>query len=101
MAQICLPTQETQETWVQSLGWEDPLEVGTADSSTPAWKNLWTKKPGGLSSIGSQRVGHNPAHTLYPRKLSLWIEWIKPHPEGLIFHFLTFLKALSLNIVTF
>ena len=40
--------QETQETWVQSLGWEDPLEEDVAThSSIPAWEISWTK-PGGL-----------------------------------------------------
>ena len=39
-----------QETWVQSLGWEDPLEKGMAtQSSILAWKILWTKEPGGYS----------------------------------------------------
>ena len=49
-----------QETWVQSLGREDPLEEGMAvHSSILAWKIPWTEEPGGLQSIGSQRVGHN------------------------------------------
>ena len=44
----------------QSLGWEDPLEEGMAThSSTLAWKISWTKEPGGLQSVGSQRVGHD------------------------------------------
>ena len=44
-----------QETWVQSLGWEDPLEKGTAThSSILAWKNSWT-----VYSMGLQRVTHN------------------------------------------
>ena len=48
-----------QETWVQSLGWEDPLEQGmTTHSSTLAWTIPWTEKPGWLQSIGSHRVGH-------------------------------------------
>ena len=48
-----------QETWVQSLQ-EDPLEEGKAtQSSTLAWKILWTEKPGGLQPMGSQRAGHN------------------------------------------
>ena len=48
-----------QETWVQSLGWEDPLEQGmTTHSSTLAWTIPWTEKPGCLQSIGSHRVGH-------------------------------------------
>ena len=42
------------------LGWEDPLEKGTAThSSILAWRIPWTEEPGGLQSIGSQRVGHN------------------------------------------
>ena len=49
-----------QKTWVQSLGWEDPLEKGMAThSSTLAWRTPWTEEPGGLQSMGSQRVGHD------------------------------------------
>ena len=50
-----------QETWVQqSLGWEDPLEEGLAtDSNILAWRIPWTKEPGGLKSMGSQRVRHD------------------------------------------
>ena len=49
-----------QETWVQSLGWEDPLEKEMAiHSSTIAWKTPWTEEPGGLHSVGLQRVRHN------------------------------------------
>ena len=49
-----------QETRVQFLGGEDPLENGMAShSSILAWKNPWTEEPGGLQSMGSQRVGHN------------------------------------------
>ena len=44
-----------QETWVQSLGWEDPLEKGIAThSSILAWKIPWTGESGGLQSMGSQ-----------------------------------------------
>ena len=49
-----------QETQVQSLGWEDPLEKGMATySSILARRIPWTEEPGGLQSIGLQRVGHN------------------------------------------
>ena len=49
-----------QETRVRSLGWEDPLEKGMATrSSTLAWRISWTEEPGGLLSMGSQRVGHD------------------------------------------
>ena len=52
--------QETQETQVQSLGQEDPLEKEMAtDSSSLAWKIPGTEKPGGLQFMGSQRVGYN------------------------------------------
>ena len=54
----CLPAM--QETWVQSLGQEDPLEKEMATHSrTLAWKIPLTEKPGSLQSMGSQRVGHN------------------------------------------
>ena len=49
-----------QETWVQSLGQEDPLEKETAThSGILAWRIPWTEEPGGLQSTGSQRVGHD------------------------------------------
>ena len=48
------------ETWVQSLGWEDPLEKEMAThSSILAWKIPWIEEPGGLQSMDSQRVGHD------------------------------------------
>ena len=49
-----------QETRVLPLGWEDHLEKEMAThSSILAWKIPWTKKPGGLQSMGLQRVGHD------------------------------------------
>ena len=52
--------QETQETRVRSLGWEDPLEEEVAThSSILAWRISWTEEPGGLQSTGLQRVGHD------------------------------------------
>ena len=60
----CLPTM--QETWVRSLGWEDPLEKEMAiHSSILAWRIPWTEEPGGLQSTGSQRVGHYWATSLH------------------------------------
>ena len=51
---------------VRSLGWEDPLEKEMAThSSTLAWKILWTEEPGRLPSMGSQRVRHDWATSLY------------------------------------
>ena len=55
-----LPTM--QETWVQSLGWADPLKKGIAThSSILAWRIPWTEEPGRLWFMGSQGVGHNRA----------------------------------------
>ena len=48
------------ETWVPSLGWEDPLEKEMAThSNTLAWKIPWTEEPGRLPSMGSKRVRHD------------------------------------------
>ena len=50
----------TQETWVRSLDQEDPLVKGMAThASILAWEIPWTEEPGGLQSMGSQRVGHD------------------------------------------
>ena len=59
-SRIGLPGQETQETWVQSLGREDPLEEGMATcSSILVWRTPWTEEPGGPQSMGSQRLQHD------------------------------------------
>ena len=54
-----------QQTQVQSLGWEDPLDEGLAThSSILVWRIPWTEEPGGLQFMGLQRVRHNwLAHT--------------------------------------
>ena len=60
MAQTVKNLPVMQETRVQALGWEDPLEKGMAThSSILAWRIPWTEKPGGLQFVGLQRVGHN------------------------------------------
>ena len=60
MAQTVKNLPEMQETWVQSLGQEGPLEKGmAAHSSTLAWRIPWTEESGGLQSIGLKRVGHD------------------------------------------
>ena len=60
MAQKVKNLAAIQETWVQSLGWEDPLEKEMAThSSVPAWRIPWTEEPGGLQFMGSHRVGHD------------------------------------------
>ena len=60
MAQTVKRLSATWETWVRSLGREDPLEKEMAThSSILAWKIPWIEEPGRLQSMGSQRVGHD------------------------------------------
>ena len=60
VAQMVKRLSTMWETWVQALGWEDPLEKEMAiHFSTIAWKIPWTEEPGRLQSIGSQRVGYD------------------------------------------
>ena len=60
VAQLVKRLPAMQETWVRSLGWEDPLEKEmVSHSSTLAWKIPWTEEPGRLQSMGLQRVGHD------------------------------------------
>ena len=60
VAQMVKNPPVMQETWVQSLDEEDPLEKEMAThSSILAWRIPWTGKPGGLQSVGSQRVRHD------------------------------------------
>ena len=60
MAQMVKNLPAKQETWVLSLGQDDPLEKGMAThSSILAWRIPWTEEPGGLPFMGSQRVGHD------------------------------------------
>ena len=59
MAQMVKRLSAMQETWVRSLGWEDPLEKEmAAHSSILAWRIAWTEEAGGLQPMASQRVGH-------------------------------------------
>ena len=60
VAQMVKNLPAMQETQVQFLGWEDPLEKEMAtQSSILAWRIPQTEEPGGLQSMGSQRVGHD------------------------------------------
>ena len=60
VAQMVKNLPVIRETWVQSLGWKDPLEEGMAThSSILAWRIPWTEEPGGIQSMGSERVGHD------------------------------------------
>ena len=59
-AQLVKNPPAMRETWVRSLGQEDPLEKEMAThSSVLAWKIPWTEEPGGLQFVGLQRVGHS------------------------------------------
>ena len=60
VAQLVKNPPAMQETWVRSLGWEDPLELEKAThSSILNWRIPWTEEPGGLQSIGSHTDGHD------------------------------------------
>ena len=60
MAQMVKNLPAMWETWVRSLGWEDPLEEGMATHfSILAWRIPWAEKPGGLLSTGLQRLEHD------------------------------------------
>ena len=60
VAQVVKNLPAMWETWVRSLGWEDPLEMEmTTHSNMLAWRIPWTEEPGGLQSMGLQRVGHD------------------------------------------
>ena len=66
MAQRVKRLPAMQETWVRTLGQEDPLEKAMAPhSSTLAWKIPWTEEPGRLQTMASQRVGHDWATSLH------------------------------------
>ena len=60
VAQMVKNPPAMQETWVQFLGWEDPLEKGMATcSNILAWRISWTEESGRLQSMGLQRIGHD------------------------------------------
>ena len=85
---------EMWDTWVQSLGREDPLEKEMAThSSILAWRIPWTEEPDGLQSMGSQRVRHDWATSLSFLLLHLWSWGI----FGLQWIFVCFVVVLSLS----
>ena len=60
VAQMVKHLPAMQETWVQSLGWEDPLEKETAThSSILAWEMLWIEEPNRQQSMGLEKIGHD------------------------------------------
>ena len=87
VVQIVKNPPEMQEAWVWYLGWEDPLEEGmTTHCSILAWRIPWTVKPGGLQSMGSQRVGHNwtTRHSTAPRDSNMIWEKVKSLYDNLM-----------------
>ena len=77
---IHLQCKEPQETWVQSLGWEDLPEKDMAiQSSILAWRIPWTEEPGGLWSMGSQRAEHNWTHTPLVLRVCLGLNFSTLH----------------------
>ena len=72
--------QETQETRVWSLGWEDLLEEMATHSSTLAWRIPWTEEPGGLQSMGSLRVRHDWTTSLSLFTFMHWRRKWQPTP---------------------
>ena len=74
------------KTWVLSLGQEDPLEEGMAThSSILVWRIPWIEEPGGLQSMGSERVRHEWGSKHIKQRgtwsLSLWQKWCLPKPS--------------------
>ena len=73
MAQTVQNLPVRQETWVQSLDLEDPLEKGMAThSSIRAWRIPWAENPGRLRSMGSQRIGHAWATNTHPHSYTYY-----------------------------
>ena len=82
VAQTVKDLPVTWETWVRSLGPEDPLEKEMATHPCfHAWKIPWTKEPGGLQSMGSQIVGHSWATSLHFTSI-LVAQWLKKNPPA-------------------
>ena len=79
IAQMINNLAAMRETWVGSLGQEDPLKKEMAThSSILAWRIPRTEEPGGLQSIGSQRVGHDYMTNTHRHSYELFFLW-NPH----------------------
>ena len=102
MAQTVKNLPEMQETWVWSLGWEDPLEKGmTTHSSILAQRIPWTEELGGLQSMSLRRVGQDWAtFTSISRYRNPWHKWHSiPYniKEASFFFFTNFVAHLIFN----
>ena len=87
-----------QETWVQSLDWEDPLGEGTAYPRPEfhlGWRLPWMEPPGGLQSTGSKEVRHNGVTSLPSGPLQNREPWGLPAPCLLPPHFLTGARCVT------
>ena len=74
--QVILIWEMKRETQVRTLGWEDPLEEAMAThSSILSWRMPWTEDPGGLQSMGSQRVGYNGSDLAWEQASGSWQPW--------------------------
>ena len=82
VAQMVKNLPAMQDTWVRSLGWEDPLEKGMATHfSILAWKIPWTEGPGGLQSTGLLRVGRTKRLLLHFTKEGVFENYLKKPKE--------------------
>ena len=104
--------QEMLETWVWSLSQKDPLEEKIAThSSTLAWEIPWTEEPGGLQSMGSQRVGHDCVikcsedvfeNIVYiPNSTEILCSSGHPVLTEVLTHFLSFLPGSQLHLKSY
>ena len=105
MAQMVKRLPAMLETWVRSLGQEDPLEKEIAThSSTLAWKIPRTEEPGRLQSVGSQRVGHDWVNLLHFFQKSNQLETFNYSPSPFLpfpFSFQGAVQGLQLNLQLF
>ena len=78
VAQSVKNTPAIQETWIQSLGWKDPLEEGkTTHSSSLGWRIPWTEEPGGLQSMGLQnrtRLTNKAQYNSWPNRCHIMLK---------------------------
>ena len=100
VAQMVKRMPTTRETWVRSLGREDPLEKEMeTHSSTLAWKIPWMEEPGRLQSMGSQRVGHDWVTSLSQpgnimNKPAYWVMVMRGFFTNFLVHFINIVNGI-------
>ena len=95
VAQMVKNSPAMRETWIWSLGWEEPMKKGTAiHSSILAWRIPWTKEPGRVQFMGSQRVGHDWATFTY---IYIYAYIFVQHAISLVCSGITLIPASSLS----